>query len=257
MVNGIHSILAEYIQAFLFFCVFILLVATSLFLRRLPGLYRSLRASNWPMTQGRVETTEVVDFARQSLARLGYSYSVEGSVFSGYFAQQFADEQDAWEYVDMLKGQMIAVRHQANTPSISAVRPADQTALRLASGKRFLAQLMGWTLAEFFKTFDWNDFKSPREWPTIPGRVESGTVTQKREGDLCYLISFYTSQIGYSYSVNGTYYAGHLERTFLREESARRFAERLKDKEVIVRYSPKTPGISRLRREDQPDILPA
>ena len=137
------------------------------------------------------------------------------------------------------------------------MRPAGPDRPAFSERETFLGPVDGWTLAEFFKTFDWNDFKSPREWPTIPGRVESGTVTQKREGDLCYLISFYTSQIGYSYSVNGTYYAGHLERTFLREESARRFAERLKDKEVIVRYSPKTPGISRLRREDQPDILPA
>ena len=112
---------------------------------------------------------------------------------------------------------------------------------------------MGRTLTEFFTNShsDGDRLKCAGDWPTIRGRVESGAVTQNREEGLWYLVSFYTSEIGYSYSVEGTYYAGHLTKTFFREESARKFVERLKGRDVIVRYSPKSARISRLRREDQ------
>jgi hypothetical protein len=257
MVAAIYSLLAPYAQFILTFCAFALLVATALFLRRVPGLYRSLRAGSWPMTQGRIETRKVIGFAQQSLVQLGYSYSVEGSVFAGYLTHQFADEQDAWEYVDLVKGQMIPVRYQAGQPAISAVRTADQSALHVSNQKSFLAQLMGRTLTELFTNSnpDGDRFKSSRDWPTIQGRVESGSITQNREEDLWYLVSFYTGEIGYSYSVEGTYYAGHLTKTFFREDSARRFVERLKGRDVIVRYRPKSPRISRLCRGDQPDGL--
>jgi len=255
MVAEIYSVLAQYAQFFLTFCTFVLLVAIALFLRRVPGLYRSLRAGSWPMTQGRIETAKVVGFAQQSLVHLGYSYSVEGLIFSGYWTHQFADEQDAWEYVDFVKGRMIPVRYQAGEPAISAVRAADQSTLHSLNRKSFLAQLLGRTLTEFFtnSNSDGDSLKSPRDWPTTRGQVESGVVTQNREEGLWYLVSFYTSEIGYSYSVEGTYYAGHLKKTFFREESARRFVERLKGRDVIVRYSPKSPRISRLCREDQAD----
>ena len=45
------------------------------------------------MTQGRVETAEVVAFAQQSVAQMGYSYSVEGAIYSGFFMQQFGDSR--------------------------------------------------------------------------------------------------------------------------------------------------------------------
>ncbi len=253
MVAEIYTVLSQYAQFFLTFCAFVLLVAIALFLRRAPGLYRSLRAGSWPMTQGRIETAKVVGFAQQSLVQLGYSYSVEGSLFSGYWTHQFADEQDAWEYVDLVKGQIIPVRYQAGQPATSAVRAADQSTLHVSNRKSFLAQLLGRTLTEFFTNSNSDDdsFKSPRNWPTTRGQVESVAVTQNREEGLWYLVSFYTSEIGYSYSTEGTYYAGHLTKTFLREASARRFVERLKGRDVIVRYSPKSPRISRLCREDQ------
>jgi hypothetical protein len=79
-------------------------------------------------------------------------------------------------------------------------------------------------------------------------------IAQNGEEGLWYLASSYTSEIGYSYSVEGTYYAGHLTKTFFREESARRFVERLKSRDVIVRYSPTSSRISRLCREDQTEI---
>jgi hypothetical protein len=256
MVAAIYSLLAQYAQLILSFLAFALLVAIALFIRRIPGLYRPLRAGSWPMTQGRIETANVIGFAQQSLVQLGYSYSVEGSLFSGYLTHQFADEQDAWEYVDLVKGQMIPVRYRAGQPAISAVRTADQNTLHISKGKSFLVQLMGRTLSDFFTNSHSNGdrLKCAGDWPTIRGRVESGAVTRNGEEGLWYLASSYTSEIGYSYSVEGTYYAGHLTKTFFREESARRFVERLKGRDVIVRYSPTSSRISRLCREDQTEI---
>ena len=255
MLAQAYSALLQYIQAILFACGFVVLVAIALFFRRLPGLYRSIGGRNWPITQGRVETAEMVAFAQQSVAQMGYSYSVEGAIYSGIFTQQFADEQDAWEYVDRVKGQSVVVRYHPRKLALSAVRSADQNALSISKRKSFLAQLVGNALIELFMHTDRDAAKSPDDWPTIRGRVESGKVTQKRDEDLWYLVSFYTGEIGYSYSVDGSYYAGSLFRTFFREDSARRFVEELKDREVIVRYSPKRPRISRLLREDQPGAL--
>lgn len=243
-----YSALLQYIQTIGVVCTLVLLVAIALFVRRIPGLYRSLRAGNWPMTQGRVETAEVVAFAQQSVAQMGYSYSVEGAIYSGVFMQQFGGEQDAWEYVDRVKGQSVVVRYHSGKSAVSAVRLADQNALSIPNRKSFMAQLVGNGLIELFAHTDRGDAKSSRDWPTIRGRVESGKVTQERDEDLWYLASFYTGEIGYSYSVDGNYYAGSLFRTFFHEGSARRFVEELKDKEVIVRYNPKRPGISRLLR---------
>ena len=256
MVAEIYSLLAQYVQYILTFCAFVLLVAIALFLRRVPGMFRSLHAGNWPMTYGRIETAKVVGFAQQSLVQLGYSYPVEGSLFSGHLTHQFVDEQDAWDYVDRVKGQMIPVRYRAGQPTISAVRTADQNTLHISNRKSFLAQLMGRTLTELFRTShsDGDRLKYAGDWPTIRGRVESGAVTRNGEEGLWYLVSSYTSEIGYSYSIDGTYYAGHLTKIFFRKGAARRFVERLKDRDVIVRYSPNSARVSRLCPEDQTEI---
>jgi Protein of unknown function (DUF3592) len=255
MLAEAYSVFLQYLQVVLAFCGFVLVVAIALFVLRLPSLYLSFRASNWLMTQGRIETAHVIGFARQYLVQLGYSYSVEGVIFSGFVTQQFADEQDAWEYVDQVKGQAIFVRYHPVNPAISAVRSADQTALAISSRRNLVAQLLGSDLIELFTHVDRDTFKSSRDWPTVRGRVESGKVTQKREAGLWYLISSYTGEVGYSYSVEGHYYAGSLSKTFFREDSARRFVEKLKDREVFVSYSPEQPRISRLRREDQAGAL--
>jgi len=254
MLAEAYSAFLQYLQFILIFCGFVFLVATALFLRRVPDLYRSFRAGDWPLIQGRIETADIVGFARQYLARLGYSYSVEGVIFSGFFTQQFADEQDAWEYVDRVKGQKILIRCHPGRPETSAARSADQNTLSISSWKSFLAQLLGSGLIEPFTDFDPDGFKSSSSWPTIRGRVQPGKVTQKREAGLWYLIPTYTGEVGYSYSVEGHYYAESLTKTFLRENSARRFVDELSNKEVVVRYSPKQAKISRLRREDQAGV---
>ena len=74
------------------------------------------------MVEGDIESTMVSVFAWQSLARLGYSYRVEGERNSGYLTRQFADEQDAWDYIRPLKEQTMFIRYSPANPTVSAVR---------------------------------------------------------------------------------------------------------------------------------------
>jgi len=116
----------EYFRELAFIAVFVLLVASWFFLRRLSSWMRSALAANWPWTDGRIETANVKVLGEQALAELGYSYLVEGTRYSGYYSQQFADEQQAWDYVRGLQGRSVVVRHKRGSPAVSALRTADQ-----------------------------------------------------------------------------------------------------------------------------------
>jgi hypothetical protein len=71
------------------------IVAVGFFIKNLPAWFRAIWGASWPMVEGNIESATVSAFAEQSLAQLAYSYRVEGERYSGYFARQFADEQDA------------------------------------------------------------------------------------------------------------------------------------------------------------------
>lgn len=100
--------------------------------RRLQGR----RARSWPVTEGRIELTEVGernwwDFSAhlrggsvrsaRNVAALGYSYRVAGVVYAGTYKQEFEVEDDAWEFARRLKGGAIAVQYNANKPSVSVL----------------------------------------------------------------------------------------------------------------------------------------
>ena len=105
------------------------LVAAWFSLKRLPGLVRSIASASWPLTHGRVETVNVITFAEQALGQFGYSYSVNGERYAGYVSRQFADEQDAWDFLRSMEGQSVFVRYKATDPATSAIRNDDQSAL--------------------------------------------------------------------------------------------------------------------------------
>ncbi|MGO9087085.1 MAG: hypothetical protein ACLQBK_17840 [Candidatus Sulfotelmatobacter sp.] len=116
----------QYFRDLAFMAAFVLLVTGWFFLKRLPGWMRSALAGNWPSTDGRIETADVKVFGEQALAELGYSYLVEGTRYSGYYSRQFADEQQAWDYVRGLQGRSVVVRHRQGNPAVSALRSGDQ-----------------------------------------------------------------------------------------------------------------------------------
>jgi Protein of unknown function (DUF3592) len=90
-------------------------------------------------------------------------------------------------------------------------------------------------------------------WTTSQGTVEFGSVEERRTR----YGSYYITRIDYSYSVNGEYYSGYLERLFLRESSADRFVRAMKGQTVFVRSNPSHPERSALLKEDQPGAWPA
>jgi hypothetical protein len=253
VLNAQPRLLSEFLRDVLLALSFVLLVAVWFFLKRFPGWLRSLRGSGWPTAQGTVESATVNTIAEQSLSEIAYSYALQGERYSGYFVRQFADEQDAWDYARPLAGQPISVRYKPASPAVSAVRIEEQNPLFAGAQKSFALRLISRSVLHLFGGVDWREFTvfAASNWPISKGRIESGTVTQKRARDLWYLVPFYLGEITYSYAVGGQYYSGYLARTFFRANSARRFADELKGKEVLVRYKPDSPEISALHRRDQ------
>lgn len=60
------------------------------------------------------------------IARIDYSYSVNGEYYSGYHQRLFFLESSADRFVAALKGQMVFVRSNPNHPERSALLKQDQ-----------------------------------------------------------------------------------------------------------------------------------
>ncbi len=101
----------------------------------------------------------------------------------------------------------------------------------------------------------WNQVKAllARGWRTHQGTVEFGSVEERRTR----YKNLYIARIDYSYSVNGEYYSGYLERLFLLGSSADRFVAAMKGQMVFVRSNPNRPERSALLKQDQPGGWPA
>jgi len=101
----------------------------------------------------------------------------------------------------------------------------------------------------------WNQVKAllARGWLIHQGTVEFGSVEERRTR----YKDLYVARIDYSYSVNGEYYSGYLERLFFRESSADKFVATMKGQTVFVRSNPSRPERSALLKQDQPGGWPA
>jgi hypothetical protein len=101
----------------------------------------------------------------------------------------------------------------------------------------------------------WHQVKAllARGWLTHQGTVEFGSVEERRTR----YKNLYIARVDYSYSVNGEYYSGYLERVFFREGLADRFVANMKGQMVFVRSNPRHPERSALLGQDQPGGWPA
>jgi hypothetical protein len=245
-----HPRLSAYLRELIFAVAYILLVTALLFIKRLPAWLRSVRGAGWPTAEGRVETVNVRTFSDQSVGEVAYSYLVEGERYAGYFSRQFADEQDAWDFLRPLPLQSIFIRYKPGRPDISAVRMADQGPLFTVVQQNFAGRLLSRSLQQFFGLLDWRELTvfTAGSWPVSKGKIEFGTVTAER---IHYVLVIYVSDVSYSYAVDGEYYSGHFKRSFFRKSSAEKFVDERKGKDVSVRYRPDSPHISVLRREDK------
>jgi hypothetical protein len=108
------------------------IVVSVLVIRSMPWvLVKNLVARGWPTHQGTVEFGSVeerrVRHARYYIARIDYSYSVNGEYYSGSLMRAFFRERSADKFVDSLKGQMVFVRSHPNYPERSALLKQDQS----------------------------------------------------------------------------------------------------------------------------------
>jgi hypothetical protein len=94
----------------------------------------------------------------------------------------------------------------------------------------------------------WFKFRSAHSWPSALGRILSAQVS--RSGDP--YIFPWAAKLGYTYIVNGEYYAGAYRLKARTEERAQQKVEGWKDRMVVVRYSPRQTDFSTLLTSDQP-----
>jgi hypothetical protein len=82
-------------------------------------------------------------------------------------------------------------------------------------------------------------------WPPVSGTIQSGEAQGSQENCIV--------RLNYSYCVNGKYYAGCYEHLTTNPDEAWWEINRLKGRNIIVRYKPEKPEISAVRRDDNSD----
>jgi hypothetical protein len=92
----------------------------------------------------------------------------------------------------------------------------------------------------------WNESRSSA-WPSSYGHIET-VDAEANEGHA----SGYRAVLGFSYHVEGEYYAGFYHRLFATMDKAEQFAEMQKGREVMVRYKPGEPETPVVREADNP-----
>jgi Protein of unknown function (DUF3592) len=85
-----------------------------------------------------------------------------------------------------------------------------------------------------------------RGWLTVQGTIRGVTLSSQHG-----LVRSYLVHATYTYLLNGEYYSGFYDRTFLRKSSAEAFAANLKGQMAFVRYKPNVPARSALLEQDQ------
>jgi len=123
---AIYSISGEDVFTTLFVAAVVLLT-----FRALAWNYvKRLLARGWATSRGTAEFGSVEErrtrYGKYYIARIDYSYSVNGEYYSGSRERLFFRESSADRFVGTLKGQMVFVRSNPNHPDRSALLKEDQ-----------------------------------------------------------------------------------------------------------------------------------
>ena len=104
------------------------------------------------------------------------------------------------------------------------------------------------------RSFVWTKIKNlmAQGWPSNQGTIEFGSVEERRTR----YFTYYVARVDYSYSVNGEYFSGYLQKLFFTGKSAENFVAAMKGKPVFVRAQASSPGRSALLQRDQPGGWP-
>jgi hypothetical protein len=92
------------------------------------------RAQSWPVAQAHVESASVSqakagEYSTCYKGEIAYSYTVDGEYYSGYHARTFDKEEEAWAFVEALKGKTILVNYSPGNHEVSVLT---DSALRAA-----------------------------------------------------------------------------------------------------------------------------
>ena len=94
---------------------------------------RSAKGRDWPSCQGHVESSKLYPHEEGVTVQIGYSYSVSGEYYAGYFEEAFYTDAPADRLVDALKeGQEVTIRYNPSKPDKSLLLEEDQAQLRLS-----------------------------------------------------------------------------------------------------------------------------
>lgn len=117
---------SHHLGDFFFFVVATLIVTRSVAW----NFIKSLWASSWAATQGRIEFGSVEErharYFTYYVVRLDYSYAISGEYYSGYFEKVFIRESSADRFLAKMKGQAVIVRSNPHRPERSALLREDQ-----------------------------------------------------------------------------------------------------------------------------------
>jgi len=224
----------EYISEYAFSLALFLFSSAAGCVRRAAQWIRGTRAHQWSTTPGTITTADVAvvhgkvnDYA---VGRVGYSYSVDGNYYAGYFTRQFHDEQRAWTFVDSCKNSQVLIRYKPDTPDVSVLRPSDQQV---------------WPAELPFDLWAWIPVKlrgGKRHWPTSEGVVESAGARRLGSDEGGGLVH----ELVFSYSVNGTYYSG-----VFRYSHKNADVEDWVGQKILIHYLPEDPSKSVLFIDEQ------
>ncbi len=123
----LHTILDN-----LFVLLFLVALGFLISLKQWPEWLRRIRAAHWPTTRGTIESGSVSTVRSRShyferglesaTASIAYSYCLDGNYYSGYHSKSFNDEQNAWSYVDGLRGTVVDVSYNPRKPETSVLK---------------------------------------------------------------------------------------------------------------------------------------
>lgn len=94
---------------------------------------RSAKGSDWPSCQVHVESSKLYAKQEAVTVPIGYSYSVSGEYYAGYFEEALYMDASAEGLADSLtEGQEVTIRCNLSKPERSLLLQQDQPQLRLA-----------------------------------------------------------------------------------------------------------------------------
>jgi Protein of unknown function (DUF3592) len=91
---------------------------------------RKRSASNWPMTDGNIESVYSAEDNTKWRTNISYSYRVGTDFYSGAFQLTSSNERKADDTKLQWKDRHITVRYSPRDPQISVVRHQDQAGLQ-------------------------------------------------------------------------------------------------------------------------------